>query len=250
MLIPWTLYSFLHQNRIRHKDIKPSNILVRNSAIYITGLRQAAIYEPKDDHTATSGPMIARSTYSPAEEIYITRNLAADIFSLGCVYLEMWAVLREASKDLSEHMAGRSYSSIVDDLEAWIARTEALPGPPSDNLPIEWIRKMLQRDPTQRPTAQALRGMIQEASAELDAEHMFIGQCCLDEDTESTYENAKSDIGDDQQDDNVSGFPSSTSHQEERPPNYFERRSSMAVPQATRHEDRRLISARFRKSSV
>ena len=94
-------------------------------------------------------------------------------------------MLREASKDLSEHMAGRSYSSIVDDLEAWIARTEARPGPPSDNLPIEWIRKMLQRDHTQRPTAQALRSMIQKASAELDAEHMFIGQCCLHEPKET-----------------------------------------------------------------
>ena len=140
--------------------------------------------------------MTATSTSSLAEMLYITRILAADIYSLGCVYLEMWAVLRE---DLSEHMAGRSYSSIVDDLEPWIARTEALPGPPSDNLPIEWIRKMLQRDPTQRPTAQVLRSMIQEASAELDAEHEFIGQCCLYEPKET--ERAAPSAGDDRQED-------------------------------------------------
>jgi len=115
------------------------------------------------------------------------RDSSSDIWSLGCVYLEMWTVLRggrisDLKEDMAfrtEHSVMRCYASTGFHLEAWIARMEALPGPRSDNLPSEWIRKMLQHDRKQRPTAHALLSMIQEASAELDAEHMFIGQCCL-----------------------------------------------------------------------
>jgi len=71
------------------------------------------------------------------------------------------------------------YSSPDIDFEAWIARMEALPGPPSDNLPSEWIRQMLQRDRKLRPTADALLSIVRDASTKFDAEHMFIGECCL-----------------------------------------------------------------------
>jgi len=178
--------------------------------------------------------MIATSTYSPTVVINIASNYAADIYSLGCVYLMMWTVLRGASiDDLGAYTGENSggFSSAEFDFEAWIARMDALSDPSSDNLPIEWIREMLQHDPKQRPTAHAIRGLIQEASKNLDAEHMFIGQCCLNEDTESALDNAKSDIGDDQQDDDLSRLPST------------------AIHPATHQEDRRLINLTRQSSS-
>ncbi|KAI4644235.1 hypothetical protein J4E93_006135 [Alternaria ventricosa] len=168
--------------------MKPSHILLKNREVYITGFSSSLDWSDRDGDESEGRPESITRRYAAPEVIsYEAQSSYSDIWSLGCVYLQMWTILRGGSKDdLEAHIGDdRGYSSTDIDLEAWIARMEALPGPRSDNLPSEWIRKMLQHDRKQRPTAHALRSMIQEASAELDAEHMFIGQCCLHEDKET-----------------------------------------------------------------
>lgn len=81
---------YLHSQNVRHKDIKPQNILVKERKVYITDFGLAIDWKTlgrsttKGDH----GP-ITRQYAAPEVMDNEPRNTSADIWSLGCVYLDM-----------------------------------------------------------------------------------------------------------------------------------------------------------------
>lgn len=82
---------YLHDMRIKHRDIKPSNILVRNTTVYLTDFGTSRII-PEDATTGTAsvyGPMTRRYVAPEALRDSERRGRSTDIFSLGCVLLEM-----------------------------------------------------------------------------------------------------------------------------------------------------------------
>ncbi|KAF2233283.1 kinase-like protein, partial [Viridothelium virens] len=87
---------YLHSQNIRHKDIKPQNILVKDTKVYITDFGTSRMWI-KDDTDTTEGTVSAfTQRYSAPEVIHSQkRNKSADIWSLGCVFLEMAVVLAD-----------------------------------------------------------------------------------------------------------------------------------------------------------
>jgi serine/threonine protein kinase len=81
---------YLHTNRIRHKDIKPQNILVKGMNVLITDFGTALDWS-KDSGATTSGHPGPTSVNYIAPEVaeHEDRNESSDIWSLGCVFLEM-----------------------------------------------------------------------------------------------------------------------------------------------------------------
>jgi serine/threonine protein kinase len=81
--------------RVKHRDIKPSNILIKEGAVYFTDFGISKIV-PEGLTTGTNGP------FGPMTRAYVApealrddalRGRAADVFSLGCVFLEMGIAL-------------------------------------------------------------------------------------------------------------------------------------------------------------
>jgi serine/threonine protein kinase len=84
--------AFIHANHIRHKDIKPANILVWKDSVLYTDF---GISRPVDElNTKTTGdPGPRTEMYCPPEVANsMPRGRKADVFSLGCVYAEMLTV--------------------------------------------------------------------------------------------------------------------------------------------------------------
>ncbi|KAF2838913.1 kinase-like protein, partial [Patellaria atrata CBS 101060] len=80
---------YLHMCGVRHKDIKPRNILVHESRILLTDFGLSRVAGETGNNT-TSGPTIMTRRYcAPEVGQYTSRNLSSDIWSLGCVYLEL-----------------------------------------------------------------------------------------------------------------------------------------------------------------
>lgn len=81
---------FLHKSRCRHKDIKPANILLKNHEVYLSDFGTARDWSELTRGT-TSGPTGPYTPRFAAPEVIQEkdRNESSDVWSLGCVYLEM-----------------------------------------------------------------------------------------------------------------------------------------------------------------
>ncbi|KAF2202453.1 kinase-like protein [Delitschia confertaspora ATCC 74209] len=85
---------FIHEQTIRHKDIKPQNILLHNGLAIYTDFGVAVDASLKDGTTTAGRPdAFTRRYCAPEVADWDKRNRKSDIFSLGCVYIEILAVL-------------------------------------------------------------------------------------------------------------------------------------------------------------
>ena len=87
---------YLHKKRIKHRDIKPSNILVKHGRVYLTDFDISRVVADNDT-TGSIGPVGPRTYKYSAPEVIREeggrRGRSADIFSLGCVLLEISTAL-------------------------------------------------------------------------------------------------------------------------------------------------------------
>ena len=185
--------AYLHRQRIRHRDLKPQNILIKNHEIYITDFGNALDWSKKGRDTTNDSnisfteqyvaPEIAKRSSSP-------RSSASDVWSLGVVFLEMITVLRgkpvrELRRYLETH--GTRHPSVWGNAPAthtWFELIRQVrTGPDSDNEPLMWIKDMTQGNPPNRPSSGAIAKQIRNTAARAK----FIGNCCAIDDESEEY---------------------------------------------------------------
>ncbi|KAF2812036.1 kinase-like protein, partial [Mytilinidion resinicola] len=90
-----TALQYLHNNKVRHKDIKPGNILVKGHTILMTDFGTARDFNDKTRDTTVGKPAPYTPTYATPEVVdYAPRRLSSDVWSLGCVFLDMITILK------------------------------------------------------------------------------------------------------------------------------------------------------------
>ena len=177
---------YLHGCNIRHKDVKPSNILVKDEAVLLSDFGISRDYGTPNDpadliRSTTAGPTAKTPRYcAPEVAKNEKRNTSSDVWSLGCVYLEMVSVLKGESSEKVVSFLERNgmrdscFYANPSGVTAWINN---LAQTPRDNEPLLWIRKTLQENREHRPTTgNLLRLILSKKSPE--ASMIFCGQCC------------------------------------------------------------------------
>lgn len=178
--------SYLHDNTIRHKDIKPQNVLVSHHTVYLTDFGISLDWSDVGKET-TTGPTPRTARYC-APEVYdnAPRNTASDMWSLGCIFLEIWTVLKgETVADLYAFLErGGALSSCYhlnrDTTVEWMDKLMLKPSL-GDNVPQNWIRHLLVEDKHLRWTARELLLQIETANNNAETKFAFSGQCCMEE---------------------------------------------------------------------
>jgi serine/threonine protein kinase len=178
---------YLHERQIRHRDIKPPNILVKGDNVYLADFGIALDWSEMTRATTTADT--AKSPIYCAPEVARSepRGPSADIWSLGCVFAEMVSVLKGFSvEDMRLHFkkasGGYMFHHNVETCGQWLIdlkRASAI-----DNPPIEWSLKMLVFDRSERYTADQLLQVIQLQSEHDPSKFLnqsFCGECCMDE---------------------------------------------------------------------
>ncbi|OTA62888.1 kinase-like protein [Hypoxylon sp. EC38] len=176
--------SYLHNKAyMRHNDIKPQNILVHCRHIYLADFGISLDWS-ETLRTTTCTTTATTPLYCAPE---VTRegppiNSKADIWSLGCVFLEMTTVLKgrqvkEIASFFSEQGSrDASYRERLPDTILWMKILEK-EGNNMTNEPLKWIEDMLQEDPNARPEAGKLRQLLEE-KCDSNAGLSFFGTCC------------------------------------------------------------------------
>ncbi|KAK0672046.1 kinase-like domain-containing protein [Cercophora samala] len=168
--------AFLHRSniRIRHKDIKPENIVIDDFLLPV--LTDFGLSKHFETGQHSEGPTPKTLKYADPEAINETqRDERSDVFSLGCVFLEMATTLlgrppvfAEQQLKTTDNLSEFKYSESLDRLDAYlyhlcqIADFLAASDPTKaesaaaikEILPV--IRAMMDADFTRRPMANDL----------------------------------------------------------------------------------------------
>ncbi|KAH0835215.1 Cell division protein kinase 2 CRK1 [Fonsecaea pedrosoi] len=88
--------AYAHQERVKHEDIKPSNILIRDHQPYLADFGSAIDFSLMEGSTSTEEYIVGTPVYWPPEPLQ-QRGRAADVFALGCVFSEMLTVRQHRS---------------------------------------------------------------------------------------------------------------------------------------------------------
>lgn len=175
--------SYVHDQTTRHMDIKPQNILVREAdvgssepyRVYLAdfGLSQSFASQ---DHSQTDGPTSRTPRYCAPEVYQHERHgRAADIFSLGCVFAEIFTVLEgRHPNEFAEYRRGEghdeSFHANLESVNDWLDDTVLDILSDSSNDHLGWydscgdsaavrvvLKRMISHDPDERPTARDMQ---------------------------------------------------------------------------------------------
>ncbi|RLL96550.1 hypothetical protein CFD26_105275 [Aspergillus turcosus] len=196
---------YLHENRIRHKDLKPSNILIYMGKVLITDFGTALDWKDRERSTTDQLPMAITPRYSAPEVLaWKPRNSSADVYSLGVTFLEMFTVLRGDTIEVMDRFyQGQVEKNERDNIqpfmhsnsaitELWLEHLAGRPNPAFDNEPLPWIRAMIKENPADRLTAAQILELIRASKGD------FHGPCCSQDDeygSDSSYEGSIVDDG-------------------------------------------------------
>jgi serine/threonine protein kinase len=127
--------AFIHGRNVKHMDIKPKNILVKRTKsglhkVYIADFGIARSYTSAAESETDSPVSFTRTYAAPEVVLQDMRGFSADVFSLGCVFMEMLATLlsfstrardeRQALLELRQNNSGTSaYYANIDVVTHW-----------------------------------------------------------------------------------------------------------------------------------
>jgi serine/threonine protein kinase len=174
---------YLHDNRIRHKDIKPGNILIHNGKALFTDFGLARDFADATGSTTSGITALSPRYCSPEVANYEPRNSSSDIWSLGCVFFEMLVVLKGLTiESMKEFFVqnGTNQPFIRTNFEAFSKLAmglEATSGA-KDNRSLQWVRKMVNLDRTNRPSASDVINSILAPDKYGEIDFSFCGLCC------------------------------------------------------------------------
>jgi len=166
---------YLHGKSIKHQDIKPSNILIKGRTIFLSDFGISKVFEGTDSTTSTSGNVTWKYS-SPETAQYGLRGRKADIFSLGCVFLEMFSFLiykgrRDFNHFKKHHFSGNgTYQENLPMVKVWIEslrRDEEVEENPLLRQLLDSWAPMLEQSSKNRPSAGDLSATLPP------------GKCCL-----------------------------------------------------------------------
>ncbi|KAF2437571.1 hypothetical protein P171DRAFT_491913 [Karstenula rhodostoma CBS 690.94] len=182
-----TALAYLHEEGVRHKDIKPGNILLSHGLVYLCDFGISRDWS-KAEHSTTEDEVLKLTPRYCAPEVFgrEPRNTKSDVWSLGCVFFEIISVvkgypieeLNSFLLEVSDDQSSRGLWCALDAMTAWMEKIRSEKNDSADDIPLGWITTMIRSEKEHRVKASELVEMIIKASSELESPDSYIGPCC------------------------------------------------------------------------
>lgn len=148
--------AYAHKLKIKHQDIKPSNILIKNDQPYLCDFGLAKDFA--ETNISASGSQNVRGTFvylAPEVLPNRKRGRKADVFALGCVYSEMFTVTQgksaEEYRDARQEAGSTAFRDCLPAVEEWLSlfNSKGL-----NALLVDQILSMIDKNVDKRHTAE------------------------------------------------------------------------------------------------
>jgi serine/threonine protein kinase len=150
--------AFMHGQRVRHKDIKPQNILVHQGSVLYTDFGISLDFSKQGQSTTIGNPQSYTKRYcAPEVADWGNRNSKSDIFSLGCVFLEIIAALQPSL--IPDALLEGPYHEKLGGQELGSYFTGVLDNRFPDDFVLA-LTGMLSPEPNDRPKAANLKDIL------------------------------------------------------------------------------------------
>lgn len=161
--------AYAHKIKIKHQDIKPSNILIKNDQPYLCDFGLAKDFADTDASKSHGAIVIGSRLYhAPEVRPRQERGRKADVFALGCVYSEMLTVCKgkwiEDYRDARLEGGSTVFRDCLKTVRNWVIGFETSQHPDRlDGLLVDVILGMIEEDHNQRLSSeQALNSLKDE----------------------------------------------------------------------------------------
>jgi serine/threonine protein kinase len=140
----------LHENSVRHKDLKPHNVLLSPIGLWVTDFGLSTDFSGISNSNTSGGERGTVKYCAPEIAAFQSSGRSADIYSLGCVFFEMAAISSftlDEMKGFRPSMDGSFHNNMNGVASAFVS----FGGTPLGHLPIGLARTMMVKDPKERP---------------------------------------------------------------------------------------------------
>jgi serine/threonine protein kinase len=174
--------SYIHEQRIKHKDIKPSNVLLTQENVYLTDFGVSSDFAESTGSVTDQGIRGTPKYFAPEVAEYQPNGTAADVFSLGCLFLEMQYVechIPLASLRNKLPSRDHSFQANLEMMDQWFATDTfswTIDGNARQELMRNTCKEMLARNPQQRPRASEVYRRLRESHTSIG--EYLCGRCC------------------------------------------------------------------------
>lgn len=177
---------YVHGKDVRHRDLKPQNILLCPGRVYLADFGIAR--DVRDSENSITSGRCGSLWWSAPEVLDLLDHhmSSADIYSLGCVFLNIATILHGDTLEtydlvMKEHNWAKKYDNVrkhLKDLRLRVAAEEI----ESEEVPtfnvkhiLGLVEKMLKYEPEQRPTAVEVNARLSEIGGLDQVYHL---PCC------------------------------------------------------------------------
>jgi serine/threonine protein kinase len=155
--------AYLHRSGIKHKDLKPSNILLSVNGLWVTDFGSATDFSVLTQSTTEGGERGTPKYFAPEVAEFMPSGRSADIFSLGCIFLEVISLCVGYTLEETQRLReknDRSFHSNLDRILRWFNHERILSRTPVDDHFMGLVRSMMAANPADRPTAELVEEEI------------------------------------------------------------------------------------------
>ncbi|OCL15133.1 kinase-like protein [Glonium stellatum] len=187
---------YIHLKATKHMDIKPKNLLVRDMRwsttgyelpykVYIADFGISRVYDTAFESNTDSPTPFTRAYAAPEVVAQETRGLSADIFSLGCVFVEILTTLASSKHTDVRQILTEIRENNPDFDTSFHANSSRIRSmlldPICDYLPQQFptyildvkliVRSMLEVDPYSRPTSEQVKEALVQGAHPCGCQH-------------------------------------------------------------------------------